>query len=117
MKLEDKSGTILGFISPEYIKSGIDYPGSHLHFISDNRTKGGHIYDFMFISENCQISVLPDSYYKALCQKCGSSDNRVMLVRPDSYIESFETAQNIMSTLKNTLRKGEKNETVPVENS
>ena len=35
-------GTLLGFRSPPYIK-GINVPGYHFHFISDDRTKGGHV--------------------------------------------------------------------------
>ncbi len=36
------SGTIVGFRCPAYVK-GINVPGYHLHFISDDRTWGGHI--------------------------------------------------------------------------
>jgi acetolactate decarboxylase len=39
-------GTIMGFLHPTFVKGGIDYPGSHLHFLDDARTIGGHIYDF-----------------------------------------------------------------------
>jgi len=35
-------GTLLGFRSPPYIK-GINVPGYHFHFISNDRTKGGHV--------------------------------------------------------------------------
>jgi len=35
-------GTIVGFRCPVYVK-GINVPGYHLHFISDDRTWGGHI--------------------------------------------------------------------------
>lgn len=40
------SGTVLGFRCPVYVK-GVNVPGWHLHFISDDRTKGGHILDFV----------------------------------------------------------------------
>ena len=36
------SGTLVGFRSPPYIK-GINVPGYHLHFLSDDRCKGGHV--------------------------------------------------------------------------
>ena len=36
------SGTIVGFRCPAYVK-GINVPGYHLHFISDDRAWGGHI--------------------------------------------------------------------------
>lgn len=44
-ELENVSGTVLGFRCPEYVK-GINVPGYHLHFISYDRKRGGHILDF-----------------------------------------------------------------------
>ncbi|MCE1253502.1 MAG: acetolactate decarboxylase [Anaerolineae bacterium] len=35
-------GTLVGFWCPEYV-GGINAPGYHLHFISDDRSKGGHL--------------------------------------------------------------------------
>ena len=42
---ENVSGFIVGFRCPPYVK-GINVPGYHLHFRSDDFTKGGHILDF-----------------------------------------------------------------------
>ncbi|MCP1716001.1 acetolactate decarboxylase [Methanocalculus alkaliphilus] len=39
------SGTAVGTLLPEYM-GGLNVPGYHLHFISDDRTIGGHIVDF-----------------------------------------------------------------------
>jgi acetolactate decarboxylase len=36
------TGTLIGFRSPSYIK-GINVPGYHLHFLSDDKTMGGHV--------------------------------------------------------------------------
>jgi acetolactate decarboxylase len=36
------TGTLLGFRSPPYIK-GINVPGYHFHFLSDDKAKGGHV--------------------------------------------------------------------------
>jgi acetolactate decarboxylase len=36
------SGTLVGFWTPEYAKS-LNVPGYHLHFISGDRTQGGHV--------------------------------------------------------------------------
>lgn len=38
-------GTIVGFRFPSYTE-GINVPGYHLHFISDDKTGGGHVLDF-----------------------------------------------------------------------
>lgn len=36
------SGTLVGFWTPEYAKT-LNVPGYHLHFLSDDRTRGGHL--------------------------------------------------------------------------
>ena len=61
---ENVSGYITGFRCPPYVK-GINVPGYHLHFISDDFTKGGHILDFEIKSGNCQID-LCDKFYLIL---------------------------------------------------
>jgi len=38
----DISGTLVGFRSPPYIK-GINVPGYHFHFLSDDKSQGGHV--------------------------------------------------------------------------
>ena len=38
----DVSGTLVGFWSPEYVRS-LNVPGYHLHFLSDDRKCGGHL--------------------------------------------------------------------------
>lgn len=48
------SGTVLGFRCPPFVK-GINVPGWHLHFISDDKTKGGHILDFTTVGGNLQL--------------------------------------------------------------
>ncbi|MGE4520688.1 MAG: acetolactate decarboxylase [Desulfobacteraceae bacterium] len=42
---ENISGTIIGFYCPIFVK-GVNVPGYHLHFLSDDKTFGGHILDF-----------------------------------------------------------------------
>ncbi|MBN2453564.1 MAG: acetolactate decarboxylase [Candidatus Omnitrophica bacterium] len=44
-EISDVSGTIVGFRCPDYVK-GINVPGYHFHFISDDLKKGGHVLDF-----------------------------------------------------------------------
>lgn len=43
--LDDVDGTILGFRCPDYA-AGIGVPGYHLHFISSDRTTGGHVLEY-----------------------------------------------------------------------
>jgi acetolactate decarboxylase len=42
---EGISGIMVGFRCPDYVQ-GINVPRYHLHFLSDCRTKGGHVLDF-----------------------------------------------------------------------
>jgi len=41
-ELHDVSGTLVGFWTPEYAKT-LNVPGYHLHFVSADRTSGGHL--------------------------------------------------------------------------
>jgi acetolactate decarboxylase len=41
-QLRDVSGTMVGFWSPQYLKT-IEVPGYHMHFITNDRTAGGHL--------------------------------------------------------------------------
>jgi acetolactate decarboxylase len=43
-ELRDVEGTMVGFRFPEYAE-GIEVSGYHLHFISEDRTRGGHVLD------------------------------------------------------------------------
>ncbi len=38
------AGTLVGFYCPPYVK-GVNVPGWHLHFLSDDRQAGGHVLD------------------------------------------------------------------------
>lgn len=41
-EFQNVSGTLVGFWTPEYAKS-LNVPGYHLHFVSADRTRGGHV--------------------------------------------------------------------------
>jgi acetolactate decarboxylase len=42
--LHGVTGTVVGFRFPDYAQ-GLEVPGYHLHFISGDRTRGGHVLD------------------------------------------------------------------------
>ena len=48
------TGTIVGFRCPVYV-NGVNVPGYHLHFLTANRSAGGHLLDFKL--ENASIKV------------------------------------------------------------
>jgi acetolactate decarboxylase len=41
-KFRDIKGTLVGFWTPQYAKT-FNVPGYHLHFVSDDRARGGHL--------------------------------------------------------------------------
>jgi acetolactate decarboxylase len=44
-ELREVSGTLVGFRFPDYA-SGLEVAGYHLHFITDDRRRGGHVLDY-----------------------------------------------------------------------
>jgi acetolactate decarboxylase len=44
-ELADVSGTMVGFLFPDGL-DGIEMVGSHLHFVTDDRTRGGHVLSY-----------------------------------------------------------------------
>ena len=57
--LENIEGTLVGFWSPRY-SSSFSVPGYHLHFISKDRTKGGHVLDCTAQKLKAGIQVLSE---------------------------------------------------------
>jgi acetolactate decarboxylase len=44
-EFQNVRGTIVGFYSPAYVE-GLNVPGYHLHFVTEDRTGGGHVLEF-----------------------------------------------------------------------
>jgi acetolactate decarboxylase len=55
-EMNDVSGTMVGFRCPPYVR-GINDPGYHLHFLSDDKTQGGHILTFVMEHGDCAIDI------------------------------------------------------------
>ncbi|WMW24924.1 acetolactate decarboxylase [Methanolobus sediminis] len=53
-EFNNTSGTIVGYWMPEFVY-GINVPGYHLHFITADRTAGGHILDYTITSGTIEI--------------------------------------------------------------
>ncbi|KAJ9156394.1 Alpha-acetolactate decarboxylase [Pleurostoma richardsiae] len=54
---EAMTGTIIGFRSPPYMQ-GVSVAGDHLHFISEDRARGGHLLAFE-TAEKVEVAVAP----------------------------------------------------------
>lgn len=56
-------GTLLGFKIPDYM-TGINVPGYHVHFISDDRSYGGHVSDFILTQGQLETEVFKDFHLR-----------------------------------------------------
>ena len=56
-KLENVRGTLVGFRCPDYVK-GINVPGYHFHFISEDRKQGGHVLECTLASGEAGLDTL-----------------------------------------------------------
>ncbi|HEX2708186.1 MAG TPA: acetolactate decarboxylase [Solirubrobacterales bacterium] len=71
-ELEDIAGTMLGFRFPAYVE-GIEVAGYHLHFISKDRTRGGHVLDSR--SDGLRVRIDPsDDLHVELPQRIELAD-------------------------------------------
>ncbi len=50
-------GTLIGFYTPDFME-GISIPGFHFHFISEDKTKGGHVNSFNVVSITIEFEEL-----------------------------------------------------------
>ena len=60
-EFEDASGTVVGFWCPEFA-TGMNVPGYHLHFITDDRKAGGHILDLRVEGAEVALDVTPNIF-------------------------------------------------------
>lgn len=56
-KFENIKGTLVGFRCPSFVK-GINVPGYHFHFISEDLKSGGHLLEVKASDVKCQIQKL-----------------------------------------------------------
>lgn len=62
-ELEQVSGVMIGFKIPDYM-IGINVPGYHFHFISDDRTQGGHVSDFVLAQGTLETETFKDFHLR-----------------------------------------------------
>lgn len=60
-QFEQVDGVILGYWLPSYV-DGINVPGYHLHFITENRSGGGHVLDYNISSAKVEIDSTHDFF-------------------------------------------------------
>jgi acetolactate decarboxylase len=60
-EFNDVEGTIVGFCSPEYVE-GLNVPGYHLHFITQDRKAGGHVLEFVVKDAKLTVDYTSELY-------------------------------------------------------
>lgn len=58
-----EKGTLVGFWSPEYFGHGMSPPGFHLHYISADRARGGHVLRAV-TSPGCTVRLQPVYHFE-----------------------------------------------------
>ncbi len=53
-ELKDQEGTLVGFRFPSYVE-GMNVPGYHFHFLSKDKTLGGHVLDLQVEGAHIQV--------------------------------------------------------------
>ncbi|NQT26521.1 acetolactate decarboxylase [candidate division KSB1 bacterium] len=56
-EMENVTGTLVGFRCPPFVE-GINVPGYHLHFLSKDKSQGGHVLEFTLVSAQLKIDQL-----------------------------------------------------------
>lgn len=59
LRFEDVHGIVAGFRTPLY-EAPISVPGCHVHFLDDERTRGGNLIDFEITSGVAEIYIGTD---------------------------------------------------------
>ncbi len=87
-ELADVEGTMLGFRFPTYVE-GIEVAGYHLHFVSADRSRGGHVLD-----SRCARSAGADRPLRTTstssCRRGSSSPTPTSPPRPTRRSEAVE---------------------------
>jgi acetolactate decarboxylase len=87
IELRNVTGVVVGFRTPLYEK-GIGVPGCHAHFVTDDRTGGGHILDFKLASGTAAL--------------CLGTDLRVQLPLTDAFRDADLSPDDLDSQLEKT---------------
>jgi acetolactate decarboxylase len=58
-EIQTISGTLVGFRFPDFMK-GLNVPGYHFHFLSDDKKSGGHVLDLLGSNFEIEIDFMDD---------------------------------------------------------
>ena len=60
-EFHNRKGVIVGFRCPDFVK-GVNVPGYHLHFLTDDRSAGGHLLDVRAKAIKVAVDLTPRFY-------------------------------------------------------
>lgn len=83
---EDIKGSLIGFRSPPY-SQGISVAGNHIHFISKDRRRGGHMLAFQAVEATVSVSVIKKIHIEL---PETPEFNKAQLERDDSAVQKVE---------------------------
>jgi acetolactate decarboxylase len=83
-EFHDITGTLVGFRTPEYART-LNVPGYHLHFVSDDRTRGGHLLQCR--GSNLRLQIQRDGEY------------HIALPEIEDFLKADETAVRLKCNL------------------
>lgn len=87
LTFERVSGVVGGFRTPVY-EQGISVPGCHVHFIDDERARGGHVLDFQMAHGTVEL--------------CLGTDLRLSLPRTEAFEAADLAPENLADELGRT---------------
>jgi len=58
-ELRDVTGTMVGFLMPDVMGSGMNVPGYHLHFLTGDNKRGGHVLDCTVADVTIELDETP----------------------------------------------------------
>lgn len=85
---EHIEGTLVGFYTPDYAHT-INVPGYHLHFLSRDRTHGGHVLDLA--AETLKVSIDHENQLKLVLPESPSFLNADLSEDPRAALEKAES--------------------------
>jgi acetolactate decarboxylase len=89
IQFDDVSGIVAGFRTPMY-EQGIGVPGGHVHFIDDDRKRGGHVLDYAITRGTLELCLGTDLH---VALPLTSSFRRAQL-NPDDLAEQIAQTEN-----------------------
>lgn len=57
--MESVTGTMIGFRTPVYMQ-GVNVAGYHLHFLTEDQKRGGHVTEYRLVRGQLEVAVISD---------------------------------------------------------